>query len=385
MPCHLSRLRKRTAIQTLGLILISGACLVGESAEFTKPKWHDELVSAIKANNVASVERVYSTNSLTPETALNVNASTSLMVASSLGSLDVVKWLLSRGANVKARTILEDPEKSPGVADCTALHLACARNHVEVAKVLIEHGADLNQQDGSGNSSFILACAKGHLETIQLLIKHGANVEMPNGNGWTPLLVAVDQDQVAAAKFFISQGANINAEYPNGRNALMKAAELGNEQLVNLFIEKGADVNHTNSSGANALIDAAVAGHDKVVKLLIQGGAKLDRRDGEGWTALIKAAAHGHCETVKVLCAAGANPAATNKFGRTGFDYARGITGTNVLTKTSNLQPLIDSGSIAPEDLYYAMLRVAGEGDFDCVTKVLADYNKRLPQKPTDN
>ncbi len=385
MPCRQHQLPRRTGSQTFGLILVLCACLCGAAAEFSKPKWYDELVTAIKANNVASFERVYATNSLTPDTALNVNASTSLMVASSLGSLDVVKWLLSRGVNVKARTILEDPEKSPGVADCTALHLACARNHVEVAKVLIEHGADLSQQDGNGNSPFILACAKGHLEMIRLLIEHGANVEMTNGHSWTPLLVAVDQDQVAVAKFFISQGANINAKYPNGRNALMKAAELGNEELVNLFIEKGADVNHTNSSGANALIDAAVAGHDKVVKLLIQGGAKLDRRDEEGWTALMKAAAHGHCETVKALCAAGANPATTNKLGRTGFDYAKGITGTNVLTKTSNLQPLIDSGSIAREDLYYVILRVAGEGDFDCVTKVLADYNKRFIPKPANN
>lgn len=380
------RTAKRAGIQILGLIqgLYTFLCSA-QTVEFPKPKWHDELIAAIKVNDVDAVERIYSNYSIAVDAAVNVNSSTALMVASAFGSRDVVKWLLDRGAAVKARTFLKDPEKAPGMADCTALHMACARNHMEVAELLIKHGADLNQRDGNGNTPFIQASAKGHLETIRLLILHGANVEMPNGHGWTPLLVAVDQDQVAVAKFFISQGANINAEYPNGRNALMKAAESGNEQLVNLFIEKGADVNHTNSSGANALLDAAVAGHDKVVKLLIQGGAELDRRDEEGWTALMKAAAHGHCAVVKALCEAGANPSTTNKFGRTGFDYAKGITGTNVLAKTSNLSPLIDSGAIAPEDLYYVMMRVGGDGDFDCVTKVLEDYKKRFAQKPTNH
>lgn len=383
MPHQLHRISKRAGIQTLGLILSACICLsCSRTTQFSKPKWHDDLVAVIKVDDVSSVERIYSVNSLQPDALLNVNSVTPLMLASFYGSQNVAKWLLVRGAKANARTVLKDPDKFPTVGDCTALHMAGARNHLEVARLLVEHGADLSQKDGNGNTAFILACAKGHLETIKLLIEHGAKTDAPNGDGWTPLLVAADRGQSAVAEFLIAQAADINAGYPGGRTVLMKASERGNEALVRLLIEKGASVNHTNFDGANAIMDAAVEGHAGVVTLLIQKGAELDQQNDEGWTALMKAAAHGHCETVTVLCEAGAEPTRTNKFEHTALDYAKGLAGTNVLMKHTDLRPLIDNGAIAQEDLYYVMLRIGSEGNFDCVTKVLENYVKHRQQKP---
>lgn len=370
---------KRAVFRVVGLVLLASVVLscAGKTKQFSKPRWYDELVAAIKMDDPEVVAQIYSTNSLAVDVALNANASTALMVASSLGGRDVVKWLLDHGANVKACTVLEDPEKPPGVAGFTALHLASGRNRVEIAGLLLERGADFNQIDENGNSPFVIACAKGHLEVIKLFLAHGANIELLNGFGWTPLLVATHQNQTRVAEFLIAQGANINAEYPNGRNALMAAAELGNESLVRLLMQMGADVNHTNVDGKTALMDAAVEGHTEVVRLLLQNGAKIDQQSEEGWTALGKAAAHGHCETVKLLYEAGADPTPTNDFGHSAFDYARGITGTNVLTKDSDLSPLIENGSISRDDFYYVMLRLWGEGDYDCVLKVLEDQRNR--------
>lgn len=376
---------KRAAFQALGCVLIASVLLscVGKSKHFSKPIWYDELVAAIKMDDPDAVAEIYTKNSLAVDVALNVNASTALMVASSFGSRDVVKWLLDRGANVKASSVLADPEKPPGAAGFTALHIASGRNQVEIAGLLLECGADFNQVDENGNSPFIIACAKGHLEVIKFFIEHGADIELLNGFGWTPLLVATRQNQTKVAELLISQGGNINAEYPNGRNALMAAAELGNELLVRLLIEKGADVNHSNADGKTALMDAAAEGRSEVVRLLIQNGAKVDQQSEEGWTALIKAAAHGHCETVRILCEAGANPSFTNNFSHTAFDYARGLTGANVLTKDSDLTPLIDNGSISRDDLYYVMVRLGGDGDYDCVLRVLDEHRRRVRDNPT--
>lgn len=354
-----------------------------KAQEAPKPKWYDGLVAAIRRDDPDAVAQIFSTNALAADVALNTNGSTALMVASSLGAREVVKWLLAQGANVKASTVLKDPEKPPGVAGFTALHFASGRNQVEIAGLLIERGAVVGQKDGSGNSPFTLACAKGHLEVIKFLMKQGVKIEDPNGDGWTPLLVAVSQKQTRVAEFLIAQGANINAEYPNRRNALMTAAEQGNEPLVRLLIEKGADVNHLSDNDATALVDAAVEGQAKVVKLLIQNGAKIDQRDQEGWSALMKAAAHGHCEAVKILCEAGANPSFTNNFSHTVFDYARGLTGTNVLTKDSNLRPFVENGSISQDDLYYVMARLSGDGDYDCALRVLEDHQKRFRANAT--
>jgi len=368
-------------LQVFGLLLMFSCA--GNAQESPKPAWYDDVIAAIRKDDAKGVAQIFATNSLAVDVALNVNSSTTLMVASSLGARDVVKWLLAQGANVKASTVLKDPEKPPGVAGFTALHFASGRNQVEIARLLIERGAVSGQKDGHGNTPFILACAKGHVEMSKFLIEQGAKIEDPDRNGWTPLLVAVDQKQTKVAEFLIARGANINAEYPNGRTALMTAAELGNEPLVRLLIEKGADVNHSSDNGATALVDAAVEGQTGVIRFLIQNGAQIDQQTEEGWCALMKAAAHGHCETVKTLCEAGANPGFTNKFSHTAFDYARGITGTNVLTKETNLRPLIESGSISQDDIYYVMLRLNREGDYDCIVKALQDYREPIRTKAT--
>lgn len=371
-------------LKIVGQVLVVGLlfCTSSKAQEASKPKWYDGLIAAIRSDNSNAVAQIFSTNALATDVALNANASTALMVASSLGARDVVKWLLTQGADVKASTVLRDPEKPPGVAGFTALHFACGRNQVEIAGLLIERGAVIGQKDEDGNSPFVFACAKGHLEVVKFLLTSGAKIEELNGYGWTPLLVVVSKKQTKVAEYLIAQGANVNSKYPNGRTALMTAAEQGDELLAQLLIEKGADVNQLSDSHGTALIDAAVEGQAKVAKLLIQNNAKIDQRNQEGWSALMKAVAHGHCETVKILCEAGANPSFTNNFSHTAFDYARGLTGTNVLTKDINLSPLIENGSISRDDLYYVMARLSGDGDYDCVLKVLEEYQKRVRGNP---
>jgi len=81
------------------------------------------------------------------------------------GHLEVVKLLLEHGAdpNVKNRD-----GKTP-------LHNAASEGHLEVVKLLLERGADPNVKDDDGNTPLHNAAWRGHLEVVKLLLEHGAD------------------------------------------------------------------------------------------------------------------------------------------------------------------------------------------------------------------
>ena len=69
-----------------------------------------------------------------------------------------------------------------------ALMEACMDGHVQVAKLLLDHGADVNMPPDSYESPLTLSACGGHIELALLLIERGANLEEVNDEGYTPLM-----------------------------------------------------------------------------------------------------------------------------------------------------------------------------------------------------
>lgn len=65
--------------------------------------------------------------------------------------------------------------------------LAGGYNNIEVARFLLENGAEVNAQDRGGLIALHNASSYGHLEIAALLIEHGASVNQPDKWGFTPL------------------------------------------------------------------------------------------------------------------------------------------------------------------------------------------------------
>lgn len=116
------------------------------------------------------------------------------------GKLDVVEHLVQEGADVNA------PGKKQG--GWTALHFAASANHREIAKCLIEHGANINAQGSDGESPLGRAAVHGDLEMVTYLVENGANVNLVNDLGWTPLRHAVHNKHVAVAKYLRAHGGH---------------------------------------------------------------------------------------------------------------------------------------------------------------------------------
>lgn len=95
-----------------------------------------------------------------------------LIIAADEGDISRVIDLLNRGANVNAYDYLHG---------ATPLFFATINGHTEVVKKLIEYGANVNFENGSGNCALNIASEIGNMNIIQLLLDHGAIEEsVPN-------------------------------------------------------------------------------------------------------------------------------------------------------------------------------------------------------------
>ncbi|KAJ7609341.1 ankyrin repeat-containing domain protein [Mycena polygramma] len=163
----------------------------------------------------------------------------------------------------------------------TALCAASEGGHIKVAKLLIEHGANVNAE---GGQALTVASKSGNAEVTKLLIDHGACA-----NGGQALRAALNSRNAEIVKLLIASGV------ADSSSALWDVSKNGNAEAVKLLIEAGTDI---NANGGQALWAASKCGSAEVVKLLLERGADVDANGGG---ALWVASEQGHEEVAKLL------------------------------------------------------------------------------------
>ena len=110
------------------------------------------------------------------------------------GKLDVVQLLLDRGADV-------NQDRTNGR---TPLWIAAARGQLAVAQLLLDRGADVNQANIDGQTPLWVAAREGKLAVAQLLLDNRADVnQAAKIDGVTPLLIAAYNSQLAEAQLLL--------------------------------------------------------------------------------------------------------------------------------------------------------------------------------------
>jgi ankyrin repeat protein len=195
-----------------------------------------------------------------------------LIEASARGDADAVRSLLERGAAVDAR---DD-------TGATALIAASYGNHVDLAELLIDAGADVNVQDASQQSAFLIATSE------------------------------VGPD-LALLELTLDAGADVDAKDSFHGTGLIRAAHRGYVGIVERLLATEMEVDHVNRLGWTALLEAIILGdggadHTETVRLIVEAGADVDLADGEGVTPPAHATRNGYDEIAEILAATGARP-----------------------------------------------------------------------------
>lgn len=167
--------------------------------------------------------------------------------------------------------------------------------HIAVARLLLEHGAEVNARDGSGDTPLMRAAESGEPPMAKLLLGHGALVNVTaDGEGpgpQSPLECALKNSNPAMAELLLSHGAVL----PAGSDALHSAAYDGNHQALRILLTLGLDIDAPLDWGRPPLLCAAAVGNANSMQRLIDAGANLGCRDREGAGVLHLAVEYGPC------------------------------------------------------------------------------------------
>lgn len=286
--------------------------------------------------------------SLLLDTSVRVDATmekgrTPLMSAAAAGHASVLNLLLARGASINATD----------EAGRTALHYAAQEQKLESVRTLLDRGALVNANAAGATQDRVIwtaigtpltiAARWGNMDICRLLLERGADVNFsPPDSGQTPLIAAARHGRTDAAKLFLDAGANLNATWSPkagneaGSTALHNAAWFNCGDTVKLLLRAGADINHRKLPGTNQSTPFMLLireNHFELAHQLCTGTAEqpplatpdLTLTDAEGDTALHVAArswSKASPEFIAWLVARGAPLDAKNKTGLTAAELA---------------------------------------------------------------
>ena len=278
-------------------------------------KYADEpqIYSAVRSGDLAKCVANLSTGFEIDRT--DADGMTLLMIAATKGHAELVSFLIQHGAKVATTC-----EEQNGF---DAFMMACANGHALVAGLILDQGVDVNMRYAPGSSrgavgnqtALSFAANRGRLDVCRLLISRGAELDVVAESGYTPLMSAlVNGASEEAATLLLDAGADPDpATKPVERFAgaltapLILAASNGMARIARRLIDAKVNLDAQDYSGWTALKHAAGRGEDEVVKALLIAGADINLADEEGWTPLIGAASKAAWSTVELLIDSGAN------------------------------------------------------------------------------
>lgn len=270
-----------------------------------------------------------------------------LHVAARHGKLDVVKVLLTAGANINRSRFIQRGDGT----DSDHIYVTGPRRRKSPSTTRYGKHAD-------GRSPLHMAAAGGHFETLKFLVQSGARVRMIGGLHRTTVLheAARARDNRAALDFLVRSGVGVNAQDIAGVTPLHLAAAGGHAENIRALLRLGAGVHCAGGLGQTTALHEAVRAdtsnraalctlEDKAIVnardqdrdtplrfscagtrfdaalALLLHGARVDTKDAKGNTPLhisvSRGCGPGVVEVVELLLMWGADESTVNRKGRT--------------------------------------------------------------------
>lgn len=176
----------------------------------------------------------------------------------------------------------------------------------------LKAGAVIDTRDGQRQTALLLAVAGNHTDVARDLIAAGADINAVADNRDTPWLLAGAEGRTALVRAMLATGrVDFNKRNRYGGNALIPAAHHGHPDTVKLLLEESKiDVNHVNDLGWTALLEAVILGdggptYVEIVRLLIAYKANVNLADRSGVSPLAHAKRRGFAAIARMLEEAG--------------------------------------------------------------------------------
>ncbi|KAI1115069.1 ankyrin repeat-containing domain protein [Nemania sp. NC0429] len=182
--------------------------------------------------------------------------------------------------------------------------------YVQCAKALLGRGIDVNLH-GIGGTALQAAVRKEALEMARILLNHGANPNVTTEEAKSPLLESVDNASIPMVKLLLENKADVELEDKfkdiQRRTALASASGYDNKELLQVVLDAGADVNHIAINSHSPLLAAVYYEEIETVKILLERGADVNAvvSNPAGWAPIN--AAYDNPGIIKLLLKHGAD------------------------------------------------------------------------------
>ncbi len=320
----------------------------------------EAMLKAIRLGDVEKVRLLLET-ATDPNYRDPITGVTPLLTAAYYGNLEATQLLIRHGADIddvpwglteariRASSVPIQQRDLMWTASRgdTALITAIRRGHSDVARLLLEAGADPLQPNRLVETPGLFAARKGDAAVMRLLIAKGLDPDEAQAGQLLDYFIAniIDEQQLRpllieaaanghadTARVLLEAGADPDIRDAEGKTALFWAASQGFTPTVQLLLEAGANPDLPDLTGMNPLMAAAKNGFRRVVALLLENGAEVNaveesgrpfEREDSRMTALAYATRGGHTEIVRLLLEHGADSRLRNAAGETPLDIAR--------------------------------------------------------------
>ena len=261
-----------------------------------------------------------------------------------VGSVEMVKEVLERGAEINRIRIVKKDEKGKVTEQDTPLLFAIGYGQPDMVELLLASGADVETKSTIGVSAIhqaVLAYTgnrvRSRLRVVQSMLDHGADINEWDKNKRTPLHIAINLSNDSSdfsmelEMLLLRKGACLSATDSRGRTPLHYAfVKIGKHedsssvdpiQIVSALVENMSSQNIAiqDNFGVSALHYAALRGSTVCLLLLLQKGAVLEARDDHQQTPLCYAVTGKHDGSALMLIQKDANLNVTMKSGHSLF------------------------------------------------------------------
>lgn len=171
------------------------------------------------------------------------------------------------------------------INNVTGLHWAAINNRLLIVKYLISKGAEVDKEGGDLNATPLhWACRYGLVYIVDYLIKHGADPSKCDSQGFNALHLAVHSSNIMLVIYILAfvEEISVDSSDPNGRTALHWAGYQGDSLSVDALLKFNANVKLVDSEGFTALHWSLIRGQKECLKKLIDKGSDIFAKTNDG-------------------------------------------------------------------------------------------------------
>lgn len=255
----------------------------------------------------------------------NRNVLSPFLKAVKIGDLELVKFLIE---NYEISLELADRDGR------TALYMALCDENMEIAKYLIEKGANIHASNKYGTRAFDMLLRTRDMELIEEFISKGCELNYKNSKSATTLHWAASSNNIELVKRILREtpftlmDSNDEGEMPidfctygemfkfilkteprlemnrchsDGYYSIHKFIFSGIKDIAEIMLDEGIDINIKGIEG-NSLMHCAVASQNlELIQMLIDRGSDVNIKNKYNYRPLHWAAEYGNLDVIKIL------------------------------------------------------------------------------------